>query len=108
MQRVLVKQRINASWQEMLNEYVYKAVTTVKPSSRLLNDSMDFTNFIKIKLIEWKNSQKSQYINGVVISHNVADKRMRTEIEDPRLLLISNSLCYARDETNFTDLESVI
>ena len=108
VQRVLVKQRINASWQEMLNEYVYKAVTTVKPSSRLLNDSMDFTNFIKIKLIEWKNSQKSQYINGVVISHNVADKRMRTEIQDPRLLLISNSLCYARDETNFTDLESVI
>ena len=42
-------------WKEILLKYVYKAVTTIKTSSRLLNDSIDFNEFVKIVTIEGKD-----------------------------------------------------
>lgn len=55
----------------------------VRPSSRLLNDSMNFNSFIKIKIINWHDNSKSAYINGVVMSKNIADKRMKSVIDNP-------------------------
>jgi len=42
-------------WRQILLQYVHKGVTTIKTSSRLLNDSIDFNSFIKIVTIEGKN-----------------------------------------------------
>jgi chaperonin GroEL (HSP60 family) len=53
---------------------------------------MNFNSFIKIKIIKWKDNSKSTYINGVVMSKDLADKRMRNEIEKPRILLLKDSL----------------
>ena len=60
-----------------------KAVDNVKPSSRLLGDSMDFNNFIKIKIVNYADNSKSSYINGIVMSKNLADKRMQKGINNP-------------------------
>lgn len=49
-----------------------QAVMNVKPSSKMLNDSMNFNLFIKVKLINWVDESKSAYINGIVLSKNVA------------------------------------
>lgn len=42
-------------WKEILKTYVKKAVHTIKTSSKLLNDSIDFNKYIKIVTIEWKD-----------------------------------------------------
>ena len=68
------------TWKHILLENMTKAVLRVKPSSRYLNDSIDINKYIKIFLLEWKNQEKCQYINGVVFQKNVAHKRMTTEI----------------------------
>jgi hypothetical protein len=52
-----------------------------------MSDSMIFNQFIKIKFINWVDSSKSAYINGLVISKNLADKRMRTDVDNPQILL---------------------
>jgi hypothetical protein len=70
-------------WGSKLLEYTLKAVENVRPSSRYMSDSMVFNQFIKIKLINWVDSSKSVYINGLVISKNLADKRMRTDVDNP-------------------------
>ena len=49
----------------------------------MLNDSMNFNSFIKIKIINWYDNSKSVYINGAVMSKNIADKRMKNFIDDP-------------------------
>jgi len=67
-------------------------VEQVQPSSRRLNDSMDFSHFIKIKVINYLDNSKSAYINGIVLSKNIADKRMNTQIKDPKILLLNNSI----------------
>jgi len=53
---------------------------------------MDFNHFIKIKIINYEDNSKSEYINGIVISKNIADKRMRTDIMNPKILLINESI----------------
>ena len=47
---------------------------------------------------------KSKYVNGVVIKKSIAHKRMAWEIQNPRILLLSNSLGYIKDEMDFLDL----
>ena len=79
-------------WGSKLLEYTLKAVENVRPSSRYMSDSMVFNQFIKIKLINWVDSSKSAYINGLVISKNLADKRMRTDVDNPQILLLKESI----------------
>mmetsp|Transcript_42700 Transcript_42700/g.41020 ORF Transcript_42700/g.41020 Transcript_42700/m.41020 type:complete len:84 (-) Transcript_42700:1048-1299(-) len=80
------------------------AVKSIQPSSRLLNDSIDINKFIKIFPLEWKNQSKSEYVNGVVFTKNVAHKRMPVDIQNPKILLITNSLGYVNEEQGFMDI----
>ena len=79
-------------WGSKLLEYVMKAVENVRPSSRYMSDSMIFNQFIKIKLINWHDNSKSAYINGLVISKNIADKRMKADVDNPSILLLQESI----------------
>ena len=89
------------TWSSKLFEFVKTAVYNVKPSTKILNDSMNFNRFIKIKLIKWKDNSKSTYINGVVMSKDLADRRMKDSIDKPRILLLKGSLSLP-----FYDIES--
>jgi hypothetical protein len=57
-----------------------------------MSDSMVFNQFIKIKLINWEDSSKSAYINCLVISKNLSDKRMRRDVENSQILLLKESI----------------
>ena len=71
---------------------VLKAVEQVKTSSRLLNDPMNFHRFVRIKRFQWPDHTRSEYINGIMATKNVADKRMASDISNPKILLISSPL----------------
>ena len=81
-----------------------KAVEQVRPSSRMLGDSMDINECIKIKIIDWKDSNRSSYINGIVMSKSIINNRMAKVIDDPRILLLKESL--GQDE--LADLASTL
>lgn len=95
-------------WNEHLLKYMVTAVKNIKPSTRMLRDSIDINKYIKIFLFEWRDQEKCQYVNGVVFNKNVAHKRMATEIDQPKILLITNSLGYVGEEEGFLDLETVV
>ena len=44
-------------WRKVIANSTKHAVMTIKPSSRLLNDSIDFNDFIKIVTIEHVNQE---------------------------------------------------
>ena len=58
----------------------------------MLGDSMDINEHIKIKIIDWKDNQRSSYINGIVMSKSIINNRMAKVIDDPRILLLKESL----------------
>lgn len=84
----------SSKWRRLMIKSTQNAVQTIRPSSRLLNDSIDFNSFIKIITLEYPNQDKCQYVNGVVFKKDVAHRRMLTEIENPRVLVLANSLGY--------------
>ena len=45
-------------WRKVIANSTKHAVLTIKPSSRLLNDSIDFNTFIKIVTIEHVDQKK--------------------------------------------------
>ena len=49
---------------------------------------MDINEYVKVKLIESKDSSKSSYINGTVLSKRAANLGMQTQIIQPRILLL--------------------
>jgi len=69
-----------------------KAVEQVKPSSRSLNDTMDINKFVKIKIIDWKDSSLNEYVNGIVFSKTVSERFKISSIENPSILLLTNIL----------------
>ena len=71
---------------------------------------MNFNNFIKIKIINHADNSKSAYVNGVVLSKNLADKRMEHKIENPRILLLKDSLGSVNNDSNMliSDISTVI
>ena len=96
-------------WGKQLLDFVKLAVENVRPSSRKLNDPMNFNQFIKIKIINWHNNSKSAYINGVVISKNIADKRMKSLIDEPQILLLKDSVGIADESSknDFSDIQNL-
>ena len=79
-------------WHSTLYGFVIKATERVWPSSKLLNDKMNFNDFVKIKVIEWKDSSMTRYVKGIVFSKTVADRRMQSDFENPKILLLKNTL----------------
>ena len=65
-----------------------QAVEKVKPSSRMLGDMMDINEYIKVKVIDWRDNSKSQIFNGFVMSKSIASKRMQTTLVNPKILLL--------------------
>lgn len=96
-------------WGSLLQQYLVRAIQTVKPFSFTLKDSIDITKYVKITLVQFKDQSKCKYLNGVVINKSIANKRMKWHIQNPRILLLSNSLGYIEKENKeYMDLEQEI
>lgn len=64
-------------WDAILKDFVKQAILTVKPQSYINKNSMDICKYVKIQLIEYKDTSKCKYVNGVVIKKSLAHKRMQ-------------------------------
>mmetsp|Transcript_25743 Transcript_25743/g.34397 ORF Transcript_25743/g.34397 Transcript_25743/m.34397 type:complete len:138 (-) Transcript_25743:4138-4551(-) len=77
--QVIEEHKIDShKWRKIIANCTKHAVMTIRPSSRLLADSIDFNSFIKIVTVHHPNQEKCQYVNGFVSKKNVASRRMRT------------------------------
>jgi len=73
-------------------------VTTVKPTSEMLNDSIDINEFVKIVTVYHPDQSKCRSVNGVIFKKDIANKHMRNKIEQPKILLLANSLGYVHED----------
>ena len=64
----------------------------ISPSCRDLNDSMNINDYIKIKTIKYKNKSLCRLIDGIALRKNVSSKKMRTNLENPKILLLDCGL----------------
>ena len=75
-------------WTNILYLLVKESIIYLRPSSRYLNDSLDINDYIKIKIIESENKNKSHVIQGYAFKKNVINKKMKIDIDNPTILLV--------------------
>lgn len=57
-------------------------------------DKMDIRNYVKVKTIPGGSLSECEYVDGIVFTKTLAHKKMRTDIKNPKILLLDCSLEY--------------
>lgn len=105
--QLLKKEKLGSSWFPVLKELITQITGTVKPNSDILEE-MDIRKHVKIKTITGGNKQDSRIINGVVFTKHVAHRKMRKEIENPKILLLNCPIVFQqRNYQKFISLEKL-
>ncbi|KAJ9503737.1 Mitochondrial distribution and morphology protein 12 [Exophiala xenobiotica] len=96
-----------SSWEDALIPILLKATDDVDPDVQG-GDDIDIRNYVKLKKIPGGKPGDTAYISGLVFTKNVALKSMARSHSNPKILIISFALEYARHEQHFLSLDPVI
>ena len=80
------------NWFQIIYKLITKAISKLSPSFRDIKDSLDINDYIKIKTIIYKDQSKCRLIDGYVLTKNVASKKMKPPLENPKILLFDCGL----------------
>ena len=79
-------------WGKIIFRLTKTVINNVSPSFQDLNDSININDYIKIKLIKYHDQSKCEVIDGYAMQKNVSSKKMRVDIQNPKILLLKGSL----------------
>jgi 1-phosphatidylinositol-3-phosphate 5-kinase len=95
------------SWETALLPILLRATDDVDPDVQR-GDDMDIRHYVKLKKIPGGRPGDTSYVSGLVFTKNLALKSMPRSIPQPRILIITFAIEYARHEQHFMSLEPVI
>ncbi|KIW72523.1 hypothetical protein PV04_00708 [Phialophora macrospora] len=95
------------SWEDALVPILLKATDDVDPDVQG-GDDIDIRNYVKLKKIPGGRPGDTAYISGLIFTKNVALKSMARSLTNPRILIITFAIEYARHEQHFMSLDPVI
>ena len=75
---------------DSLIKHIKKIINDLKPSFRDLKDSMNINDYIKVKIIKYKDFTYSKVIAGFAMTKKACSKKMKEKTENPKILLIQN------------------
>uniref|UniRef100_H3GSD4 1-phosphatidylinositol-3-phosphate 5-kinase n=1 Tax=Phytophthora ramorum TaxID=164328 RepID=H3GSD4_PHYRM len=93
-------------WMQIINLFAHRAADTVscEPDQ---GDLLDIMQYVRIQCLDGGRVQDSFFIDGVLVHKSLARKGMRSDILNPRIMLIASSLDYQRKKETISSLESV-
>lgn len=94
-------------WEKALVPVLLQCAGNVDPNIHR-GDNIDIRNYVKIKKISAGVPSDTTCVAGVVFTKTTALKDMSRMIRNPRILLVSFPLIYARHQQHFMSLEGVI
>lgn len=95
------------SWETALLPILLRATDDVDPDVQR-GDDMDIRHYVKLKKIPGGRPGDTSYVSGLVFTKNLALKSMPRSIHQPRILIITFAIEYARHQQHFMSLEPVI
>lgn len=101
---------VTTEWEDTLLRLSLKLASrlNVASSSNGTNTDMDVRHFVKIKKIPGGRPRDSEYIDGAVISCNLAHKKMKRHLHSPRIMILAFSLEWQRRENEYLTLDSIL
>ncbi|KAK4687031.1 hypothetical protein P7C73_g3088, partial [Tremellales sp. Uapishka_1] len=94
-------------WHRVLSKLLLKVSTNLQPNVRA-GDSIDVRAYVKIKKIPGGKISDSEYVDGIVITKNVAHKAMPRRLVNPRIMVVTFPLDYHRIENQFMSLDPIL
>ncbi|TDH73643.1 hypothetical protein CCR75_004256 [Bremia lactucae] len=93
-------------WMQIISLFAHRAALTVScdPDN---GDLLDIMQYVRIQCLDGGRVQDSFFIDGVLVHKSLARKGMRSDILNPRILLIASALDYQRMKEAISSLESV-
>ena len=85
-------ENIVSEWKNIIYILIKETISNLRPSSKYLNDSLDINNYIKIKIIPYKDNSKCQVIQGYVFHNKKKYKNVKDNIYNPKILLLNEEL----------------
>ena len=83
---------LSKNWGNIIFKLTKNVIDNVSPSFQDLNDSININEYIKIKLIKYRDQSLCEVVDGYAMQKNVCSKKMRTNLEKPKILLLKGSL----------------
>jgi 1-phosphatidylinositol-3-phosphate 5-kinase len=94
-------------WESVLESLLLKVCASISPNVRS-GDSLDARTYVKIKKIPGGMIRQSEYVDGIVITQNVAHKQMPRHMISPRIMILTFPLDYHRVENQLVSLEPLM
>ena len=89
---------LSQDWNKCIFKLTQDVINNLSPTFQNLNDSININDYIKIKTIETRNNEKTgEVIDGYAMKKNVVVKSMRTDIDNPSILILQGSLEHFRN-----------
>ena len=91
-------ENIISEWKNIIYILIKETISNLHPSSRNLNDSLDINNYIKIKIIPYKDTSLCQVIQGYVIQKKKKVKNIKNNIYNPKILLLNQEIDFNEND----------
>lgn len=111
LETILLSENItnHEEWSNRLIPLLEYIIITVRTDTIRTTDLMDITEYVKIKTIIYKNNELTGIINGVVCNKTTSDRKMKTKVENPKILIINSSIdCDDKKKKVITSFESLL
>ena len=79
-------------WSKIIYNLINKVINNLSPTFQNLNDSININDYLKIKTLEFRDKSICEVIDGYAMKKNVCIKNMRTDIDNPSILILQGSL----------------
>ncbi|KAF2743640.1 hypothetical protein M011DRAFT_521485 [Sporormia fimetaria CBS 119925] len=112
--RMLLKQMLQdaaiphpSHWQKALLPILLQCTDDVNPDVQS-HDDMDIRHYIKLKKIPGGRPRDTAYVSGVVFTKQLERKDMPRNIRNPRIIIVTFAIEYARHQAHFIQLDRVV
>ena len=100
---------LTQDWNKCIFKLTRDVINNLSPTFQNLNDSININDYIKIKTIETRTNEKTgEVIDGYAMKKNVVVKSMRTEIDNPSILILQGSLEHFRNRIKQNTKNNII
>ncbi|KAL2534428.1 1-phosphatidylinositol-3-phosphate 5-kinase FAB1B [Abeliophyllum distichum] len=103
----LTKDSNEESWLNIITALSWEAATLLKPDMSV-GGGMDPGGYVKVKCVASGCPSESMVAKGVVCKKNVANRRMTSNIDKPRLLLLGGALEYQRVANHLSSFHTLL
>lgn len=69
---------------------------------------MSIANYLKFILVKWPNDSLTEYVNGIILKKNTANKRMTKSFENPKLLILEGSTDFGSSDKKLVAMHKLV